>query len=157
MPRIAGENKGWRGKEDASPRAIREGMAQLAPWLWTSGLQNYETMNFWCFNPPNLWYSVMAALENQNKILNFPGGSVIKNPPASAGDTGLSPGLGRSDFTCHRAAKPMCHNYWACALEPTSHSSWARTPQLLKPVSLEPVPRSKRSHCNVKHAHCSEE
>ena len=27
---------------------------------------------------------------------DFPGGAVVKNPPASAGDTGLSPGLGRS-------------------------------------------------------------
>ena len=26
----------------------------------------------------------------------FPGGAVVKNPPASAGDTGLSPDLGRS-------------------------------------------------------------
>ena len=25
----------------------------------------------------------------------FPGGAVVKNPPASAGDTGLSPGPGR--------------------------------------------------------------
>ena len=27
---------------------------------------------------------------------DFPGGSVVKNPPANAGDTGLSPGPGRS-------------------------------------------------------------
>ncbi|XFG00955.1 hypothetical protein AB1E19_004579 [Capra hircus] len=27
---------------------------------------------------------------------DFPGGPVVKNPPASAGDTGASPGLGRS-------------------------------------------------------------
>ena len=27
---------------------------------------------------------------------DFPGGTVIKNPPANAGDTGSSPGLGRS-------------------------------------------------------------
>ena len=27
---------------------------------------------------------------------NFPGGIVVKNPPANAGDTGSSPGLGRS-------------------------------------------------------------
>ena len=27
---------------------------------------------------------------------DFPGGSVVKNPPADAGDTGLSPGPGRS-------------------------------------------------------------
>ena len=26
----------------------------------------------------------------------FPGGSVVKNPPANAGDTGLIPGSGRS-------------------------------------------------------------
>ena len=26
----------------------------------------------------------------------FPGGSVVKNPPANAGDAGLIPGLGRS-------------------------------------------------------------
>ena len=29
-------------------------------------------------------------------IGGFPGGAVIKNPPASAGDMGLSPGPGRS-------------------------------------------------------------
>ena len=28
--------------------------------------------------------------------MSFPGGSVVKNPPASAGDTGLIPGLERS-------------------------------------------------------------
>ena len=27
---------------------------------------------------------------------DFPGGAVVKSPPATAGDTGLSPGLGRS-------------------------------------------------------------
>ena len=26
---------------------------------------------------------------------DFPGGAVVKNPPANAGDTGLIPGLGR--------------------------------------------------------------
>ena len=27
--------------------------------------------------------------------------------------------------TCRGAAKPVCHNYWACALEPTSHNYWS--------------------------------
>ena len=27
---------------------------------------------------------------------DFPGGAVVKNPPANAGDTGSSPGLGRT-------------------------------------------------------------
>ena len=69
---------------------------------------------------------------------DFPGGTVVKNPPANAGDTGSSPGPGE-DPTCREAMKPVRHNYWACALEPMSHNYWARVPQLLKPVCLEPV------------------
>ena len=40
----------------------------------------------------------------------FPGGTVVENLPANAGDTGSSPGLGRSH---------------------TPRSNWAREPQLL--------------------------
>ena len=40
----------------------------------------------------------------------FPGGAVAENPPANAGDTGSSPGLGRSHMP---------------------QSNWAREPQLL--------------------------
>ena len=40
----------------------------------------------------------------------FPGGAVVENLPANAGDTGSSPGLGRSHVPC---------------------SNWAREPQLL--------------------------
>ena len=29
---------------------------------------------------------------------DFPGGAVVKNPPDNAGDTGLSPGPGRSNM-----------------------------------------------------------
>ena len=32
----------------------------------------------------------------KNYIRVFPDGAVVKNPPAKAGDTGSSPGLGRS-------------------------------------------------------------
>ena len=34
--------------------------------------------------------------ETKNLKLGFPGGAVVKNPPTNAGDTGLSPGPGRS-------------------------------------------------------------
>ena len=61
----------------------------------------------------------------------FPGGAVVKNPPAKAGDRVQA--LVREDPTCRGATKPVHHNYWACALEPTSHNYWARVPQLLKP------------------------
>ena len=32
----------------------------------------------------------------KNSVEGFPGGTVVKNPPANAGDMGSSPGPGRS-------------------------------------------------------------
>ena len=46
--------------------------------------------------------------------------------------------LVREDPTCGRATKPMRHNYWS-------------------PRRLEPVLRSKRSHCNEKPVHHNKE
>ena len=65
--------------------------------------------------------------------------------------------LVREDPTCRGAAKPVRHNYWACALEPVSHNYWAHVPQLLKLTHLEPVLSNKRSHRNEKPEHCNEE
>ena len=39
----------------------------------------------------SLWDSTF-----KNELQDFPGGAVVKNPPANAGDTGWSPGPGRS-------------------------------------------------------------
>ena len=69
--------------------------------------------------------------------LGFPGGSVIKNPSASAGGTGSIPGLGRSrmlwDNQCSRACelqllRPACPG--ACAPQETPLQREACTPQL---------------------------
>ena len=73
--------------------------------------------------------------------LGFPGGAVVESLPASAGDTGSSPGLGRS------------HVPW---------SGWAREPQLLRatiaePVRLQPVLRGERGRDGDKPAHRDEE
>ena len=75
------------------------------------------------------------AFKKQN-LWDFPGGTVIKNPPANAGETGSSPGPGGSHMP---------------------RSNKAHAPQLLKPVCLEPMLRNKRSHCNEKPAHRNEE
>ena len=34
--------------------------------------------------------------ESKSQLWGFPGGAMVKNLPANAGDTGSSPGLGRS-------------------------------------------------------------
>ena len=79
---------------------------------------------------------------------DFPGGAVVKNPPANAGDTGLSPGPGRSHVP---------RGNWARAPQLLSLRSRACDPQLLKPVCLEPVLCNKRSHHNEKPAHSNED
>ena len=46
-----------------------------------------------------LWKTVWRFLKKLKIELpheGFPGGTVVKNPSANAGDTGSSPGLGRS-------------------------------------------------------------
>ena len=42
------------------------------------------------------------------------------------------------DPTCHGATKPVCHNYWACALEPASHNYWAHVPRTRAPQQENP-------------------
>ena len=55
-------------------------------------------------------------------FLGFTDGSVVKNFPANARDTGSIPNL---DPKCHGATKPGGHNYWACALELWSCNYWS--------------------------------
>ena len=50
-------------------------------------------------NADNCNKELETIKRSQSKLDNtrdFPGGAVVKNPPANAGDTGLIPGLGRS-------------------------------------------------------------
>ena len=77
--------------------------------------------------------------------MGFPGGSALRNLSANAGDTGSV--LDPEDPMCHRAARPIHHNYSACALEPGRYNYCIHVLQLLKPASLE---LHKRSHHNEK-------
>ena len=40
--------------------------------------------------------SLLSTVKNISPLWGFPGGTMVKNPPANAGDTGSSPGPGRS-------------------------------------------------------------
>ena len=42
------------------------------------------------------WSKLRRAVSVKYKMRNFPGGTVVKNLPTNAGDTGSTPGLGRS-------------------------------------------------------------
>ena len=45
------------------------------------------------------------------------------------------PSLVQEDSTCRGTTKPVCHNYWTCALEPMSSNYWVHALQLMKPLS----------------------
>ena len=65
--------------------------------------------SIWSF--PMAWLTAIRTKNNfntQKNFLNFPGGTVDRNPPANAGDMGLIPGPGRFHMPW---SKPMCHNY----------------------------------------------
>ena len=42
------------------------------------------------------WILGLKKKVNEKERRDFPGGAMVKNPPANTGYTGLSPGLGRS-------------------------------------------------------------
>ena len=52
----------------------------------------------------------------KNFLRDFPGGTVVKNPPCSAGDSGSNPGLGTK--IPHAAEQLSLHT---TAVEPTGH------------------------------------
>ena len=56
--------------------------------------------------------------------MGFPGGSLVKNPPANAGDLGSIPGLGRSHGG--RNGKPL---HYSCLGNPMDREAWHATVQ----------------------------
>ena len=61
--------------------------------------------------------------------------------------------LVQEDPRCHGTAGPMCHNYWACALEPVSRNYRVHMPQLLKLACLQPMLHNMRNQHNEKLVH----
>ena len=81
----------------------------------------------------------------KRKVRDFPGGTVVKNPPANAGDTGSIPGLGRFHMPQSNSARvPQLLNLCSRALEPQllsprattteAHAHRAHAPQQEKPL-----------------------
>ena len=67
---------------------------------------------------------------------DFPGGAMVKNLPANAGNTGSSPGPGRSH---------MPRSDWARAPQLLNLCSGARKPQLLSPRATDAEARVPRA------------
>ena len=86
----------------------------------------------------------MAEVGLKGKSMDFPGGSVEKNPPADVGDAGSIPGPGRFHVP---------GSNWIHVLQLLSLCSRAQKVQLWSPHALGPVLHNKRNHPNEKPAH----
>ena len=76
----------------------------------------------------------------------FPGGTVVKNPPANAGDTASSPDRGRSHMPRSNYARaPQL-------LSPRATTTEARAPQQEKP----PLTATRESLCAATKTQCSQ-
>ena len=56
----------------------------------------YSPMNLDCEHFSNTYFTLLPELSFKNTELGFPGGAVVENPPANAGDPGLIPDPGGS-------------------------------------------------------------
>ena len=66
---------------------------------------------------PSLYFSVLGkVLKKKKKVFIFPGGSLVKNLPANAGDMGLTPDL--------RNGKPF---QYSCLENSTDRGAWGAT------------------------------
>ena len=65
----------------------RSCVASCTPWSWCTRLPSAKLLTLW---------APVSSFVKITWTWDFPGGAVVKNPPANGGNTCLSPGLGRS-------------------------------------------------------------
>ena len=87
---------------------------------------------------------IFSVSDGQNVyIQDFPGGAVVKNPPANAGDTCLSPNPGRSHMPrSDQARAPQLLSLRSTAHEPQLLSLRATTTEALAPRA--PAPQQEK-------------
>ena len=64
-------------------------------WPCEYSVNNTWPWNWLCFSREGTW-DTHYSLQKEQEAWDFPSGAVVKNSPANAGDTGSSPGPGRS-------------------------------------------------------------
>ena len=126
----------WRLQRPLSPR--RKGLICVEPEVEIRYSKHKQESPIWKYSMA-IWLGMFGReLRSSGKFwkkekkrrfrmdcAGFPGGAVVKNPPANAGDTGSSPGPGRSHMSWSNQAR---------APQLLSLRSRAREPQLLKPT-----------------------
>ena len=109
---------------------------------------NFFWSHYYDVSVPFFKLLISKNLSEKDRVGGFPGGSVVKNPPADAEDTSWIPGRGGPHMP--GSHKPLRHNYWPSAHEPPGCNYWS-------PLTLEALPCNRRSHFDEDLAHCKGE
>ena len=101
----------------------------MVDWIYKCGIQLYIMIlllkNFHKTSTPAACSSyIYSQNKSPTNLIGFPDGSVVKNPPANAGDVGLISGLGRSPGGGN--GSPL---QYSCLENPMGRGAWLATVQ----------------------------
>ena len=134
---------GWEDPLEKGTATHSSILACIISWTVKSLGSQRVGHNWMTFTFTSVPYPTQCLAFKKKLQTNLSHGSVIKNLPDNAGDTVWS--LYCEDPTCDRATEPMCHNYWAQALECGSHNCWSLCIQKLYSATREAT--TVRSPC----------
>ena len=133
------EDRGWSGEGSGAPGEIVREVCGHRLWRALWSLQDFASYSEEFRNPDGglsrrttssyIWKRSFWLL-CLYRLWDFPGGPVIKNPPAMQGTQ--VPSLVWEDHTCHGASEPTSHNYRAPTLE--SRNLEEKPPSLRSPA-----------------------
>ena len=126
---------GWEDPLEKGTATHSSILAWIIPWTVKSLGSKRVGHNWMTFTFTSVPYPTQCLAFKKKLQTNLSHGPVTKNLPDNAGDTVWS--LYCKDPTCDRASKPMCHNYWAQALECGSHNCWSLCIQKLYSATRE--------------------
>ena len=70
-------SESWERVREEFFSTFRGIMALLTPWFQTSGLQNCDTRNFYCFELPGLWQFIMQCQETSTENFPYPALTIL--------------------------------------------------------------------------------
>ena len=130
----------------AAVHAVAKSRTQLRDFTFTfhfhaleKEMATYSSVLAWSLESPRdggaSWAAIYGVSQSQTQLkrlssnsnssiryIGFPGGSVVKNPPANAGDAGLIPGSGRSPGELN--GNPL---QYSCLGNPIDRGAWQAT------------------------------
>ena len=97
------------------------------------------------------WWNTLGKLLFKAGLQGFPGGSVVENLPANAGD-GFNSWFRKIPHAAEQLNPRGHHSCWACAREPVSRNSRVHRPRARAPQEERPQQREARAPTKAPHS-----